>query len=92
MTPSASHWRQADSSELTLAVEQYLRAPSAMTERDIVVMRAYLRQWIMSPAFDDPRFAGLRETVNAPLSWGMSAHIGLRNWIQRAIEIGAGPL
>ena len=33
-------------------VEQFLRAPGAMTRYDVALMRAYLSQWIDSPVWE----------------------------------------
>ena len=46
------YWMYETSGVLAPVVERYLRRPRSMTLEDIAVMRAYLRQWIDSPAWD----------------------------------------
>jgi len=45
-------WRHEVGGDLAMAVRHYLREPDALTLSEIALMRAYVVQWIDSPAWD----------------------------------------
>ena len=56
MTFAPGYWMHETSGVLRPAVEAYL-AGGTMTPEQIAAMRAYLRQWIMSPVWDQYPYA-----------------------------------
>lgn len=89
------YWMHETSGRLRPAVEAYLRGES-MTPRQIAVMRSYLRQWIMSPVWDqnphaddDDRWAlgELRRHVN-----DLTTREVIERWIAWATDEGLDPL
>lgn len=81
--------------ELKPAVEAFLNR-RMLTPRQISLLRAYLRQWIMSPAWDaNPHatkenreeLAGLRDMIPSLVSRAQ-----IHRWIMKAVAIGLDPL
>jgi hypothetical protein len=77
------------------AVEAYLKH-EPMTEQHIAVMRAYLRQWISSPVWDQNPYNGpeewaelaaLRSTID-----DLTNRNAIERWLDQAIEAGLDPL
>jgi hypothetical protein len=89
------YWVYETSGVLQPAVEAYLRG-EVLTGEQIAAMRAYLRQWIGSPVWDqnphagaDERawLAGMRLACDALLS-----REAIEAWLDQAIEAGLDPL
>jgi hypothetical protein len=89
------YWMHETSGVLRPVVEAYLRGEPLNPEQ-IAVMRAYLRQWVMSevwgqnPHMDDAErawLASLRATVE-----GLTSRDGIKYWLDRATEGGMDPL
>lgn len=89
-------WRYETSGQLALAVRSYLYNPDAMTPRYIVYMRAYLVQWIDSPAWDANPAHTIRS--RAALEALRVKVVRIRNgrdisaWLQDALREGVDPL
>lgn len=88
-------WTYETSGVLKPVVEAYLRN-EPLTLRDIAVMRAYLRQWIMSPAWemnphgksgDGLALSALRDRID-----GIASRDDVERWLEAALEIGIDPL
>jgi hypothetical protein len=89
------YWMHETSGVLRPAVEAYLR-DEPMTEAQIAAMRAYLRQWIGSPVWDQNPYAdaierawlaGMRLACDALLS-----REAIALWIDLVTEKGMDPL
>jgi hypothetical protein len=88
------YWRHQTSSVLHAAVAAYLTA-KMMSDAEIIAMRAYLRQWIFSPAWDIPfsnghhrdALAGLRNRIGTLID-----RAAIEHWLDDAAEIEIDPL
>jgi hypothetical protein len=83
------YWRYETGGLLAIAVENYLNH-RAMTVRDVAMMRAYLCQWIDSPAWDmNPgnELAALRKQAAEILTVE-----DIHRWIHAALGLGIDPL
>ena len=90
-----SFWMHETSGALAEVVERYLLGLS-LTPEDIAYLRAYLRQWIMSPVWDqnphaddDDRWAlgELRRHIN-----DLTNRETIERWIAWAVDEGMDPL
>ena len=93
MTPG--YWMHETSGVLRPAIEAYL-SDATMTDEQIAALRAYLRQWIMSPAWDANPHADdatrkklvfLRRWIN-----GLTSREVIEAWLSEAEKIGIDPL
>ena len=86
------YWMHETSGVLRPAVEAYLRGET-MTPEQIATMRAYLRQWIMAPAWDENPFstghdlAELRKRID----W-LTTQGAIDAWLRDAELFGVDPL
>lgn len=80
------YWMNETSGVLRQAVQAYLSGDE-MTPDHIAAMRAYLRQWIDSPAWFGPAVPGLRATIDDLTSRG-----AIRMWLAVAERDGIDPL
>ena len=81
------YWKNETSGKLRLAVEAYL-AGGDMTGEQIAAIRAYLRQWISAPGWDESgQLNGLRSAVNI-----LTCREQIDVWLALAEEIGIDPL
>lgn len=89
------YWTNETSGVLKPVIEVYLSG-KLMTLREVAVMRAYLRQWIMSPVWDmNPRrtngdaltLAALRERIDSIVT-----RLDIERWLAAALESGIDPL
>ena len=81
------YWMDETSGRLRRAVEAYLKA-GPMTDDQISYMRAYLRQWIMSPEWGgDEKLDQLRAGVD-----GLTSREAIDKWIVDALVIVIDPL
>jgi hypothetical protein len=85
MTPG--YWGNEVTGELRRAVETYLYNRK-MSDEEIALMRAYLRQWIDAPTWaGDETLAGLRATVDT-----IRTKHDLDVWLRTAMNLGIDPL
>ena len=80
------YWQNETSGELRPAVERYVRN-EPMSQRDITLMCAYLKQWIEAPGFFGDEVMALRESVGA-----ITTRAELEEWMQAADDAGVDPL
>ena len=89
-------WRYEVGGDLAMAVRHYLREPDALTLSEIALMRAYVVQWIDSPAWDcNPSataesiamLVGLRKQARRIVT-----ATDLRRWFKDALDEGIDPL
>jgi len=89
-------WRHEVGGDLAMAVRHYLREPDALTLSEIALMRAYVVQWIDSPAWDcNPSataesiamLVGLRKQARRIVT-----ATDLRRWFKDALDEGIDPL
>ena len=85
------YWMHETSGVLRPVIEAYLnREP--LTEAEICVMRAYLRQWIYAPAWDANPYgtemlAGLRDMIDS-----LHSRAQIETWLNKALDAGIDPL
>jgi hypothetical protein len=83
-------WRNETSGVLKPAIEAYING-KALDVHQIAAMRAYLRQWIMAPAWDrgepSPELEKLRSGVD-----GLTTQKAIHDWLWEALGIGIDPL
>ena len=79
-------WMYETSGVLRPAVEAYLMHRT-MTGDQVAAMRAYLRQWIASPAWQGERIEELRAAID-----GLTNRKAIRDWIDIAADEGLDPL
>lgn len=79
-------WMYETSGVLRPAVQAYL-AGAALTAAQIAALRAYLRQWIMAPAWRGPAIELLRARIDA-----LTTREAIDAWINDADEAGVDPL
>lgn len=80
------YWMNETSGVLRPAVEAYLRNET-MTPEHIAAMRAYLRQWIMAPAWMGPEVDELRASLD-----GLTTRGAITAWLDQAMDAGIDPL
>jgi hypothetical protein len=85
MTPPG-YWMHETSGVVRPAVEAYLGG-GPMTTKQIVTLRAYLRQWIKAPAWRGPEIEELRADID-----GLTSRAAISRWIDRAVTEGIDPL
>jgi len=67
-------------------IEAYLQG-RAMTGQDVATMRAYLRQWMASPAWAGEGIAELRTDIDK-----LTSRAAIKAWLNRALDFGIDPL
>ena len=89
------YWMHETSGVLRPAVEAYL-AGGKMTPEQIAAMRAYLRQWIMSPVWDENPHAseGHQQwlAMQRRLIDCLTSRPTIEAWIAGAVQMGMDPL
>ena len=80
------YWMNEASDVLRPAVEAYLHN-EPMSEAQIGAMRAYLRQWIASPAWKGPRIDDLRRWIDK-----IATRKDIKIWLDAALADGIDPL
>ena len=82
--------------ELKAAVQHYLVEPNAITMREVALMRAYVVQWIDSPAWDANPNASTESIVMLDALRRQARRIAgtadLQKWIHDALAEGIDPL
>ena len=87
------YWQHSSSTELRPAIKRYLRG-QRLGVHDIELIQAYLRQWIMSPVWDqmsspgtDAILLNLRARIGR-----LWTEVAIRHWIETAVAWGLDPL
>ena len=83
------YWRYETSGVLVPVVEKYLNG-RPLSDAEIGVMRAYLRQWVMSPVWAvgfDRELGDLRDRVEK-----LRTEKEIKRWLWDALDIGMDPL
>ena len=86
------YWQHETTGVLRPVIEAYLYGRQ-LGPNSMAVMRAYLRQWIMSPVWDasphadDEELRGLRDLIDS-----LTTRAQIDTWLERALEIGIDPL
>ncbi|HYJ44057.1 MAG TPA: hypothetical protein VEW06_06335 [Xanthobacteraceae bacterium] len=78
------YWLYETSGVLQPAVRSYLRGDD-LSAGQIAALRAYLRQWIYAPVWED--VAELRASTD-----GLTSRAAIAAWLDRANELGIDPL
>ena len=90
------YWRYETGGDLRPAIERYLEHPRKVTVRDVVLIRAYIRQWIDSPVWDaNPHATAESRRVLAALrirATGISNLADISAWFAAAASNGLDPL
>ena len=89
------YWMDETSGILRPAVEAYFRH-EALNEAQIAALRAYLRQWINSPVWDqNPHATETDRELLAELRHGVDRLLtreAIDLWLYEAVAIGIDPL
>jgi len=89
------YWRYEQSGVLKPVVEKYLNG-SLLSQNELGIMRAYLRQWVASPVWDGNPYADeeSRDELNALRSAisQITDQAHLEEWFQKALDLGMDPL
>lgn len=89
------YWMHETSGVLRPAVEAFLRR-EALTGEQIAALRAYLRQWIMAPAWDqNPHATETDREILADLRARIGSLVTRRRidlWLYDALVVGIDPL
>lgn len=80
------YWMDETSGVLRPAVTAYLSG-GPMTDEQVAAMRAYLRQWISSPAWLGDGIAALRADIDS-----LTSRDAISNWLAAAEQWGIDPL
>jgi hypothetical protein len=89
------YWMYETSGVLRPAVEAYLNHQPLRADH-IAALRAYLRQWIMAPVWDDNPHADaedhiwllrMRQAID-----GLTTRAAITSWLRQAEEQGLDPL
>ena len=90
------YWRDETSGHLARAIRSYLDNPDAMTLQEIGYLRAYLRQWVESPAWDANPADDAESRAELALLRGSIDGIrdgrGISRWLHAALDAGIDPL
>jgi hypothetical protein len=79
-------WMHEKSGELEPAIWALLEC-APITDRQIVLIRAYFRQWIMAPNWQGPAVKGLRARID-----GLTSRKAIDDWLTDALKAGIDPL
>lgn len=80
------YWMDETSGVLRPAVEAYLSG-GPLSDSHVAALRAYLRQWIMSPVWGGIEVVRLRDRVE-----GLTSRQAIEAWLDSAIDAGIDPL
>jgi hypothetical protein len=87
MNEAPGYWMNETGGVLQPAVRAYL-AGEQLNETQIAAIRAYLRQWVMAPAFEGGEdLEALRQRVD-----GLNSRAAIAAWLAAADELGIDPL
>lgn len=80
------YWMNETSGVLKPALEAYLR-DDPLDDGQIAALRAYLRQWIMAPAWKGAGVPRLRASID-----GLTSRQAIHEWLAVAAELNIDPL
>jgi hypothetical protein len=80
------YWMNETSGVLRPAIVAYLEGDE-LTPAEIAAIRAYLRQWIMAPAWAGPAVEELRREVDE-----LTSRQAIKAWLDHALNEGIDPL
>jgi hypothetical protein len=90
------YWMDETSGVLRPAVRTYLRHDDPLTEAHVAALRAYLRQWIVSPVWDqNPHATETDGEMLAELRHGVDrlhTREAIDLWLYEADALGIDPL
>jgi hypothetical protein len=86
MAAAPGYWQNETSGVLRPAVERYLRG-GVLTAAEIATLRAYLRQWIMAPAWKGAGVLALRGRIDT-----LTSREAIAVWLADAAALGIDPL
>jgi hypothetical protein len=84
--PGPGYWPNEQTGVLVPVVHAYLRGDS-LSDEEVAIMRAYLRQWIMSPVWAGKGIPELRASID-----GINSRKDIKRWLNRAFDLGIDPL
>jgi hypothetical protein len=88
-------WRNETGGALVPAMEAYLRG-DVLNVRQVALIRAYLRQWIASPIWDENPAADVKAKLALAelrfLVCNIQSQSAISIWLRRAIDMGINPL
>lgn len=85
MAAVPGYWMHEESGVLEPVVRRYLEG-LRLDDVGLVIMRAYLRQWVNADGFVGPRVDELRGSLDGVTSMG-----ALDAWLERATDAGIDP-
>jgi len=80
------YWMHETSGALRPVIEAYLNG-EALSPAECATMRAYLRQWIMSPVWEGPGLQDLRIRVET-----LTTRASIEGWLDDATDLGMDPI
>lgn len=80
------YWMYETSGAWRPAIVAYLQGDE-LTPAEIAAIRAYLRQWIMAPAWDGPAIDALRAAID-----GLTSRQAIRRWLDIALDENIDPI
>jgi hypothetical protein len=80
------YWMNEVSGKLEPAIFALLEGDQ-LTEEQIVLIRAYLRQWIMAPVWHGEALDALQARVD-----GLTTTEAIRRWLDDALKVNIDPL
>jgi hypothetical protein len=80
------YWMYETSGALRPAIVAYLQGDE-LTPVEIAAIRAYLRQWIMAPAWQGPAIDALRAAID-----GLTSRQAIRRWLDIALDENIDPI
>jgi hypothetical protein len=96
MIGGPGYWMNETSGVLRSAVEAYLRHDDPLPEAHVAALRAYLRQWVMSPVWDqNPHATETDREILAELRHGVDRLLtreAIDLWLYEADAFGIDPL
>jgi hypothetical protein len=80
------YWMYVVSGRLRPAIAHYLNREVVLTNDEIALIRAYLKQWI-NAGFHGPGVGGLKTSVDA-----IGSRQAIDQWLGEALAMGIDPL
>ncbi len=90
---SPKYWMYETGGKLVPAIQRYLQDEDAEPD-DVILIRAYLRQWIDAPVWEDGNNPEMRAELDGLRKTARELHNrnDIASWIERALELGIDPL
>lgn len=90
------YWMDETGGELASAVGAYIKGERFLTLRELALMRAYVKQWILSPVWDENPFQDAHGIVKLKQlradAGRIASEAALDAWLDAAVEQGFDPL